>query len=174
MTAMTKAERAELRSIVKQQYKVLRNEVTQRQAELIAEVEQEIAERYAEADQTWEAFKHKVDEIVMAANRQINDALYEFGYQAKSGSERMWVHSPSISKPESERTELRRLAQARVNAQIRDAGVALDRQEANLLRDLAVGALESDEARAFLAAIPSVGELVPAARLRELVEGDDS
>lgn len=37
-----------------------------------------------------------------------------------------------------------------------------------MLRTLAVGAIESEEARAFLAAIPSVSELVPAARLAEL------
>ena len=174
MTAMSKTERTELRSIVKQQFRVLLAEVDQRRAELLASVEEEIAQRFAAADQTWSAFEHKVHEITMAANRQFNDALYEFGYEERSGSEKQWVRAPSMTQPNGERIEMRRLAQARIEAQIRDARVTLNRQEADLLRDLAVGALESDAAREFLAAIPSVGELVPAARLRELVEGGES
>jgi hypothetical protein len=47
----------------------------------------------------------------------------------------------------------------------------VERQEADLLRTLAVEALESEEARAFLKMIPSVAELVPSTRLNELIEG---
>lgn len=47
------------------------------------------------------------------------------------------------------------------------------RQEADLLRSLAVDALESDEARSFLGRIPTVGELVPSVRLAELASAID-
>lgn len=51
---------------------------------------------------------------------------------------------------------------------MRAALLRLSRQEADLLSELAIGVLESAEARAFLGAIPTVGELVPAARLAQL------
>jgi hypothetical protein len=48
------------------------------------------------------------------------------------------------------------------------AKLRLNRQEADLLRDISLGALESDEARQFLTGIPAAAELVPLARMAEL------
>lgn len=165
---ITKGERQELRSIVRQQFKVLRAEVEQRRAELLSSIEDEITEKYKEKDQQWSVIQHEIHEACMEANRRINDALYNGGYQVKGGSERMWVTTPPISQPQADRMELRRHATVRITAQVKAALLKLDRDEADLLRNLAVGALESDEARAFLQAIPSVSELVPVARLHEL------
>jgi len=176
---ITKGERAELRSIVRQQFKVLRSEVEQRRLEMLAEIEDQISDKYSEQDQGWQAVMHEVHEATMEANRRINDALYNAGYQVKGGSERMWVMTPQINQPTKDRQQLRFHATAKINAQVKAALLRLDREEADLLRNLAVGALESDEARAFLSNIPSVSDLVPAARLQELeaslrTEGDDA
>lgn len=174
---ISKGERTELRSIVRQQFKVLRSELEQREREMYAGVEEEIATRYAEADQGWVALTHKIHEITLDANRQVNDALYEAGFQTKSGTERMWFQTPGPRQPTEDRTELRRLATTKIQAQMKAAKLRLDREEADLLRNLAVGAIESDEAREFLAAIPTVGELVPVARLAELeaqITGEDA
>lgn len=168
MTSINKGERAELKFIVRQQFKVLRNELEQRELEMLAEVETQIVQKFAGDDQTWAALQHAVHEAVMAANRQINDALREHGYTEHGPSERMWVGTPPMRQPQEKRTELRVHAHAKIKAQVRGGRLELDRREADLLRTLAVGALESDDAQAFLASIPSVGELVPAARLAEL------
>lgn len=165
---ITKAERAELRSIVRQQFKVLRAEVVQRQAELLAEVDQEIADRYAEVDGKWAALEHRIQEITLEANRQANDALRESGYQLVGGTERMWFDTPRMNQPVRERGELRHQASTRISAQVKGAMLRLDREEADLLRRLAVDAIESEAARAFLASIPTVGDLVAGARLAEL------
>lgn len=172
---ISKGERAELRSIVKQQFKVLRSELDQREMEMLADVEQEIVARYTDDDQAWSVVQHKVHEAVMEANRQINDALNEAGYQVKGSTERMWVRTPDMHQPQEDRHQLRRLATSRIHAQVRGAKLRLEREEADLLRALAVGAIESEEARNFLTSIPTVGELVPAARLAELEAtlGDD-
>lgn len=163
-----KGERTELKSIVRQQFKVLRSELEQREMEMLADIEQEIVARFSDDDQAWSVVQHKVHEAVMEANRQINDALYEAGYQAKGSTERMWIDTPRMAQPKEDQYQLRRLATSRITAQVRGAKLRLEREEADLLRTLAVGAIESEEAQAFLAAIPSVGELVPAARLAEL------
>lgn len=168
---MNKTERAELRSIVKQQIKVLHAEVDQRRSELVASVEDEIAEEFAEEDRQWANVQHEVHEAVMEANRRINDALYNHGFETRGDTERMWVRAPGMNKPEQKRNEMRQRAQRKIDAQVKAAKLQLDRQEADLLRTLAVGALESDEAQEFLSAIPTVSELVPAARLAELEDG---
>lgn len=173
---ITKAERTELRSIVKGQFKVLRAELDQRELEMLANLEDQIADRYAAEDEKWAVLQHEVHEAVMEANRRINDSIHDHGYQAKGTHERMWVDEPMMKQPQADRHELRRHARTRIRAQVRDARLHLDRQEADLLRTLAVGALESAEAHEFVSAIPTVGQLVPNARLAELeasLSGDD-
>lgn len=165
---ITKAERAELRSIVRQQFKVLRSELAQRQLEMYAEVEEEISARYADNDRSWSGVMHEVHEATMEANRRMNDALYNAGFQTKGSTERMWIRTPDIAQPTEERHQLRRAAKARIDSQCKAAGLRLDREEADLLRTLGVGAIESEEAREFLQRIPTVGELVSSARLAEL------
>jgi len=79
------------------------------------------------------------------------------------------IHRASTAiRPTQERTQLRREGEARIVAQIKGALLQLDRQEADLLTRLVAGALESEEARAFLGEIPTVSALVPADRLLEL------
>lgn len=70
--------------------------------------------------------------------------------------------------PREERNRLLWGAVADLNAKVSAAKTTLARQEADLLRKLAVDALETDEARAFLSTIPTVSELVPMSRLIEL------
>lgn len=165
---ITKGERTELRSVVRNQFKVLRHEVEQRKAELYAELEQDIHDRFSADDQKWEAMQFLVDEAVREANRRINDILYENGFEARTGSEHIWLNGPRMDKPRKQRTELWHVAGTRIEAQVKAALLRLDRDEADLLRTLAVGAIESEEARQFLASIPTVGELVSAARLAEI------
>lgn len=173
---ISKAERTELRSVVRQQFKVLRSEVEQRRLELLATVDQQVAERFQEEDEAWRGVMHVAQEAVNEANRRINDALYEAGYEVKGSSERSFIQCYGLTRPTSvasSKQELRHVAASRIAADVKGALLRLDRQEADLLRELAVGALDSEAARAFLANIPTVGELVPAARLNELAAAVD-
>lgn len=163
---ITKAERTELRSIVRQQFKVLRHEVEQRGVELLADLAGEIQDRYNDEDEAWGVASHKTQEAVLEANRAVNDIYREL--LGDRHVERMYVGAQVPQQPTKHRMWLHREGQKRVEASVKAALLQLDRQEADLLRNLAIGALESDEARAFLTTIPAVGELVPAARLAEL------
>lgn len=174
MSEITKGERVELKSVVRNQFKVLRAELEQREAELHAEIEDQIVAKYRETDLAWEATQHLIHEATMEANRKINDLLTEAGYQIRGGTERMWLHTPTPTRSEESRMELRRHANAQIAARVKAARLRLDREEADLLRTLAVGALESDEAHRFVGTIPTVGELVPNARLAELEATLDS
>lgn len=165
---ITKTERAELRSLVRQQMKVLRSEVLLRAKELTADVDLQLEQRYADDDKAWADATFLAEEAVREANRRVNDAFRELTGAAHL--EYAYVDWRQPNKPNRERAMLRQTATSRIQAQVTAALVRIDRQEADLLRDLSVGALESAEAHAFLAAIPAVSELVPAARLAELEE----
>lgn len=163
---INKGERTELRSIVRQQFKVLRSEVEQRGIELVAELLGQVNVKYADEDAAWGVAAHGAHEAVLEANRQINDIYREL--LGDRHIERMYVAAQVPTQPIKHRRLLEGEGRKRVEASVSAALLKLSRDEADLLRNLAVGALESDEARAFLSGIPSVGELVPAARLAEL------
>lgn len=167
---ISKAERAELRSIVRGQFKVLRSEIEHRRAELNAENERVIAEQFADEDRSRAAIADKISEIVGVAERECTDALVNgvdggCGYSIRRP---VRLDRPRLDWPDDDRKRLRRQMLADLEAKVRNASVRLDRQEADLLRTLAVDAIESDEARAFLAAIPTVGQLVPSTAMPEL------
>lgn len=163
---ITKAERGELRSLVRQRFKLLRSEVGQRASELMSDLETAVTDRFAAEDQRWADASFKIGEAAREANRIANDIIREF---VPTWREKEVVGCVQLGKPNTqERHQLRREGQARIEAQVRAAMLKLDQQEADLLTRLALGVLESEEARAFLGEIPTVSALVPAVRLLEL------
>lgn len=174
---ITKAERAELRSLIRQRFKVLRADVEQRQYELIAELEERITERFAADDKAWADVAFVIGEAAREANRKANDAIREHvgrdGWPDErrvvvGASDITQIRAAATNKPQQEKSQLRRQGTARIEATVKSAQLSLDRQEADLLTRLVTGALESEEARAFLGEIPTVSALVPADRLLAL------
>lgn len=168
--SITKAERQELRGVVRQQFRVLRHEVQARSDELIAEGEQRILDSFRAADQR----RYEIDEEVQHLLGETLDKIREvcrdrpdagipkhinMGFGAGSGF---------VAWAPDRRGELRSALYTLITSRTASALLQLDRQEADLLRNLAVGALESDAAHAFLTTIPTVAELVPEVRLAEL------
>lgn len=167
---ITKGERTELRSLIRQRFRVLRSEVIQRQAELEAELQARVTARFADEDKAWADGMFLIEEAAREANRKANDILRGMNLEGldMDGKDFQIVVTRSINKPHSGRTNLHREGLARIAAQVKAAFAQLDRQEVDLLTRLAAGALESDEARAFLGEIPTVSTLVPADRLLQL------
>jgi len=167
---ITKGERTELRSLIRQRFRVLRAEVVQRQAELEAELQARVTARFADEDKAWADGMYLIEEAAREANRKANDILRDMKIEGLDleGKDFAIIVTRDINKPHAARTNLRREGLARIAAQVKGAMAQLDRQEVDLLTRLAAGALESDEARAFLGEIPTVSSLVPAVRLLEL------
>lgn len=175
---ITKGERAELRSLIRQRFKVLRSDVAAREAELLSELESRIADRFAGDEKAWADVDFAIDEAVAEANRRANDIVREMVGRDGWPREGRIVRSCPVSEIrnsvvgarsyEQERMVMRRNGQARIGATVKAAVLQLNRQEVDLLTRLAAGALESEEARAFLGEIPTVSALVPADRLLEL------
>lgn len=164
-------ERRELRSVVRQQFRVLRTEVKQRETELLAEAESRLMERYRDDDKRVDDTNWKIREIARDAQRQIEDLLKEVGLQEDGGR---WGASAGrltvtgVTRKSEDRTQLHKAMVAGIKEQVSQACLGLDRQEADLLRSLAMESLQTEQARAFLNRIPTVAELVPSRRLREI------
>lgn len=163
---ITKAERGELQRLIRQRFRVLRAEVEQRRAELEAELAAGLTEKYADQDREWAAAIFRIEEAAREANRVANDIMR--GLYGDRWVEREIVDAVAMNQPKQERNQLRFEGQKRIAARVQAAHLRLDQQEADLLTRLVVDALESEEARAFLAQIPTVSALVPAGRLFEL------
>ena len=172
--AITKAERQELRGVVRNQFKVLRREVEQRRAELIAEADGRIRTKYHDQDSAREQLHFRLQEMVEGWNREVIELLREHKATDPEDSSTGLVaryrglQMPDVMWAGDRRHELRRALTSEVDAQVQAALLRLDREEADLLQTLAMGAIESAEAHAFLGKIPKVAELVSDARMAEL------
>ncbi len=165
---ITKTERAELRSVVKTDFRVLEDELNVRQAELMAEIERQVLDHFHADDDVVNEAKAAVEAIVNEANERIAEVV-----DAAQGKTRHTCHfaplrAPYIEWTADKRQQLRRAMVADLEARVADARHRLRRQSADMLKRLAVGALASEEAHTFMASIPTVGELVPESRLAEL------
>ena len=176
MSLIPPAERRELRSVVKMQFKVLRTEVKQRETELIAEAERQLMERYRDEDKRQDDLNWRISEIVKQANQDVLDLLREYSSEEEGGR---WgrifgMSAPRVTRKSEDRSQLHAALTSGIKANVQSALLSLDRQEADLLRQLALESLQSDEAQAFLGRIPTVAELVPSARLREIEAAFDA
>jgi hypothetical protein len=167
---MTQAERRELRSVIRSQFKVLRGEIEQRRKELAHEAAEQVRRRYASSDKQVDDLNWRIEQIIDQANKDIREATKAVQGDSEGG-QWSWsgpVRAPRVSHEREDRYALNGALSTGIDAQARSALLTLERQEADLLRQLTLGALESDEARQFLANIPLVGDLVPASRLKEI------
>jgi hypothetical protein len=153
---------------VRNQFRVLRREVEQRKAEMYAEIEARIAEHFRSRDEERANLQWQLHEITERANAEIEELLKDRLPEGMSYRHHFALDTPRVSTHDVTKIEMRTEMVKALEAQVKGALLRLDRDEADLLRYLAVGALESHEARQFLGSIPSVGELVPAARLAEI------
>lgn len=172
-TGISPGERRELRSVVKAQYKVLRSEVERRVEEMKAEIEAELLERYRREDQAVAEATKEVRAIFEAAwseIRGVTERLQQAHPDLTVEAQIAYGGRLIVDAENKTRTQLRRAALAHIPHVVGNAKLALDRQEVDLLRELSASAIESTEAEKFLRSIPTVGQLVPQARLAELEE----
>lgn len=170
---MNKTERDELRRVVKARFKLLRSDVEQRKAELQLELEAAVVARFEADDKRWDDTLYLVQEAAREANRKANDLYREFfgpdEWGAKTDQE--VIGARMVAKPTHERGMLLKRGYAEIEAKVKAALYELERREVEVLEKLAVTALESMDAKAFMDRIPTVSELVPASRLFAAIGG---
>lgn len=165
---ITPGERRELRSVVKQQFAVLRAEIKQREEELKTDIARQVVEHYADSDYQMNRATSAVHRIMEDASKAIREELEKYPAVEMGGGYDSRIYPPRLHLKKDHRMAVTDHAEADLKARVSEAKLRLDRQEADLLRELSIGALGTEQARRFLSTIPSVSDLVPAARIREL------
>lgn len=175
MSRMNAGERQALRQVVRQRMKVLRADVAARKAELEAELEARVAEQFAARDKLvadlndvisgiWDQAVKDARAAVEAVQKDHPDLPLTYKGQSTA---------PALAIDNGERFHLRRRLAAEIESQVKNALVDIDRREADLVEEITIDGLETDAAKDFLNRIPTVGQLVPGARLTQMITGGE-
>lgn len=168
---LSKSDRMELRRIVKARFEMLREQLAQRATELNSIVKETIEdEAKADLKKAEQESKKLINECKALAKKV---ASFETTMNAKgiTTGHGTW-HSPESEMNSfverfltgwapadlSERTSK---TVAKIKNQHGVQGLNLRSQELNLLEDLSMDALQSEEAKTFLAKIPEIDTLLP-------------
>lgn len=166
---MTKGEREELRRLVNERARLAKARVEQRQAELLADVEAKLAAKYDFDDEVWADVTAAARQAVKQADDFIAQKCRELGIpeEFRPGITIGW-YKRGENAVSLRRGELRKVAQTQIAAAGKKAKNTIDTAALERREALALGALESAEAKAFIESMPTVEALMPPLDVREL------
>jgi hypothetical protein len=170
-TFMTKADRESLLKVCRLRAKVAKADVVALAAQRKAEFEKQLARIYSfDHDEVWKQAMLAATAAVVEAERVIRRRCKELGIPGE--------FAPDISPPHwygrgenavaSRRAELRRVGYTRIDQLAKEANVEIDRRSAETQTKLLTAGLESGEAKAFLEAMPTAEQLLPAISAKEI------
>jgi hypothetical protein len=166
---MTKAERDELAKLVRRREKLAKSDVDGRAAKLEADFEEQLAKRYDPLDARWRGLYEDAERAVQDLNERIAEQCEQAGIPAQlAPSAGMGWSSRGENYSAERRAELRKVAKARIVAEVKDAKTKIERSSVEVQTQLVAGGLESDEAKAFLDSMPTAEALMPPVSVAEL------
>ena len=175
-TPMTKTERTELSSLIRQRERLMKTLATQRSAELMADVEQQLARIYSwDEDETWEAATEAAQAAVEEAKVAIAGRCQELGIPPEfAPSLSMGWYGRGQNAVKDRRAELRRVAKTRIDATEKAARTQIETWSLEARTELVAPSLTSTAAQAFLQRLPSVDTLMPELDAKVLLGGGES
>jgi hypothetical protein len=166
---MTRREREDLARLARRREQLAKADARQRAAELVADVERQLAEIYPENDPRWSDVSAAARAAIAEADRAIAARCFELGIPARfRPSLNVNWYGRGENASAARRAELRKVATTRIAALEAQARAAIERGSVEVQTQLLAGGLETDAARAFLAAMPTADALMPPLRLTEL------
>lgn len=173
VSTISPGERQALRTVVRQRIKVLRVDLKQRKQELNAEISRVVRERYADFDAAQEDYDKQVRRIQAEAIKKIQK-LHETHrlndmpgrWEVSRWNKMVETHAPR--REAEKRQQVENYIRDQLNTELSKAEHELDRKEAELLSELAIGRLESPDAKAFLDKIPTIDTIAPLSKVYEL------
>jgi hypothetical protein len=170
---MTAAERQELSKVVRFNAKVAKADVEAHGKQLLADAEAKLAAIYEAEDAAWADITATVRRHVAEADAAIAALAAERGIPKKFRPSIGWYFlGRGENSDKDRRAELRKVAQTEVAARVKRAQVEIDRWAAQQLTKIAQAGLTTEEARAFLKAMPTPKELLPPLDALELAGGE--
>jgi hypothetical protein len=163
MTDMTRTERQELAQLIRRREKLAKADVDRVAAERLAGFEQQAASIYrADDDDVWADAMRTVQQAVDDASVVVAERCRTLGvpdWTAPTINATWYGRGQNAVKARV--TELRKVAKTRFDADAKAAKAAIERASVDVQTQLVAGGLESDEARAFLDAMPTAQGLMP-------------
>jgi hypothetical protein len=167
---MTKAERDQLIKVTKLRAKQAEREAEARGKILLAEVQDLLTAEFSANDRLWADAVAIAKQACDKANAQIQARCLELGIPADDAPqlELGWHARSSKYESPQRRAEVRKLAETRIAALVKDGKAGAQGNSLKIEEHLILGGLRSDEARALFDAMPTVEELMPALQLEDL------
>lgn len=171
MAQMTKGEREELAKLIRAQANVAKKMAEQRAAELLADGEEQLAKTYRVDDEAWADLTAAAQAGVRRADKELAKVCEARGIPPEFRP-RLTVgwYDRGENAMKGRRDELRRVLKSKVDAMQATAMVQIETRMVEGLTLLAQDALESSAARAFLAGMPQVQQLMPKIDIKGLPE----
>lgn len=132
-------------------------------------MEKKLSEEFSYRDEMWREGIKVAEQAVADANAQIARICDERGVPAefRPSVDLLWSSRGRNTDPRR-RAELRKLADARIDAIGKQAKLTIDAQVAEIAADLITGGLTSEAARAHLAKMPDPRTLMPPLEVADL------
>ena len=167
---MTKPERDDLARLVRQRAKLAKTAAAQRAAELRSEFEQQLDRRYAyDQDAVWDEAYTDAERLVAEAQIVIAKRSAELGIPAQFAPDiHLGWSDRGRNSSKAERTELRRIAHAAIEAAEKRARTSIEAASVELQTELVAGSLSSEGAKAFLERMPSIPALMPGLQVQQI------
>jgi hypothetical protein len=168
---MQRREREDLERLSRDRERLAKGVVDQRAKELKAEFQNQLSACYSfDQDEVWKEVMRVANEAVSHAQRVVADRCKELGIPpefAPGPGSIYWVERGENAMKDR-RAELTKRAYTRIEAEAQKAKVKIGLAASEIRVQLLSGSLESEEAKRFLAAMPTAEEMMPKFTLREI------
>ncbi|CAG4900985.1 hypothetical protein [Paraburkholderia saeva] len=166
---MTTKERDTLREAVRLRARVAKADIDKRAAMLRAETEAQLSARYKADDDRWAKLVDHAARVGREADAELLRICKAEGIplENRPSFRSGFVDRGDYSLP-ARRAELRKLAASKIDLAVKDAKLSVERWQAQTQTELLAGLLGTDDAKAFLAALPSPEALLPGMTAKQI------
>ncbi|MGF6481983.1 hypothetical protein [Paraburkholderia sp. JPY419] len=167
--SITAKERDALRETVRLRARVAKADIDRRAALLRAEAERKLSETFDADDERWREAVAIAMAKATAATAEMQAALLRDGVPRENlPSLNVLFNDRGSYALKERRAELRKLAAAKIDLAAKDAKLSVERWQAATQTELLAGLLDTADAKAFLAAMPSAEALLPAMTMQQV------
>jgi hypothetical protein len=167
---MSKGERDQLLQLVKKRERVMKVKTQERSATLLAEFDAQSAKiHHWDEDAVWARVKAEADKAIDAAQIAIAARCQELGIPVEfAPGLSMYWHGRGHNAVADRRAELRRAAKSKLEAIEKEAVSKIEMLSLEAQTEIIAHGLDSEAAKAFLDAMPSIEKLMPPFQVQEI------
>jgi hypothetical protein len=167
---MTSRERSELAALIRRREKVARTATNEVKAKRLADLEVQLASAFSAEDERFADVARFAAQVVERANQEVQRRCEEMGIpeRFRPRLQVAWAGRGENATRER-RAELRRVAQTQADADQKQALTQIEAASVEAQTELLRDGLTTDAARAWLDALPTPEQLMPALEVSSLL-----